>query len=314
MPTNYLYLTGGLGNQLFQYSALRSHDSKSNLVMDVVNGNPRTNLNKDPDIFEYKLGSDINFHKKKMPCLTQKAIGYSLRSHLEPKGIERARVWQKITRLGANVLLSLHFKKLTFIRVSTNLGDDKNFRLLSGNNYLVGYFQSVRWASNIVGSDDILRLANVPTKVQEYKALAEIEKPLVVHIRLGDYSEENSFGIPGTNYYEEALKRHLDTGNYRKIWLFSDDPQDAQQRIPLEFRDDIRIIDGSLSSANTLEVMRFGKGYVIGNSTFSLWGALLSYSRDPIVIYPHPWFNGLSAPENLVPKEWIPLNADFQST
>lgn len=311
MPTNYIYLTGGLGNQLFQYSALITQDEKYHQVIDVINGNPRRNVDDIPDMLEFTLGSQIKIYEKRMSALTQKSIGYSLRSHLNPKGPETFRIWRKLTRFGASFLLSAHFRRIIFIQVLSDLGDDPRFHLSRGNNFLVGYFQSTRWASSVKNQPLVPCLKANNARVETYRKLAESERPLIVHIRLGDYVSEGGFGIPRTEYYEEALLQQFNSNIYGSIWLFSDEPRKAIEIFPSQFKENIRLIEENFSSAETLEVMRFGKGYVIGNSTFSWWAAYLSYTNDCRVIYPYPWFKTLSDPKNLIPEEWVPVNAYF---
>ena len=172
MPTNYLYLTGGLGNQLFQYSALIAQDEKYHQVIDVINGNPRRNVDEIPDMLEFNLGSHIEMYDKRMSALTQKSIGYSLRSHLNPKGPEKFRIWRKLTRFGASLLLTVHFKKIVFIQVLSDLGDDQNFHLSSGNNFLVGYFQSTRWASSVKKQLNMPCLKVNNSRIETYRKLA----------------------------------------------------------------------------------------------------------------------------------------------
>jgi hypothetical protein len=50
--------------------------------------------------------------------------------------------------------------------------------------------------------------------------------------------------------------------------------------------------------------MRHGAAYVIGNSTYSWWAAALSYTKNPHVIAPRPWFYGQDEVPNLLPKDW----------
>lgn len=313
MPTNYLFLTGGLGNQLFQYSALISDRFGKNLVIDIVNGNPRLNESGIPDLLEFQLKSGVAIHKKKMMRLTQKSIGYNLRSHLAPRGIERYKLWQFFTRLASSLLVSLHIQKFVFLQVPRNLGNDTRFSLGRGSGYLAGYFQSTRWANSFEKmSANSLHLKAKSVKLSNYIDLLKTEKPLIVHIRLGDYLSESGFGIPGAHYYENAITTQLASSSYEKIWLFSDSPEMAVAYLPDTLQVPVRVVDSTkLSSAETLELMRYGAGYVIGNSTFSWWGAFLSHSKEPKVIFPQPWFKHLVSPNELIPPRWESLDANF---
>jgi hypothetical protein len=65
------------------------------------------------------------------------------------------------------------------------------------------------------------------------------------------------------------------------------------------------------SPAATLEVMRFGAGYVIANSSFSWWAAFLSKKPDVEVIAPQPWFQGMDEPRDLIPPNWQRIEAGY---
>jgi hypothetical protein len=100
-----------------------------------------------------------------------------------------------------------------------------------------------------------------------------------------------------------------ESGDFKKIWVFSDEPALAQIQFSKILPEELRWIpeiDGS--ATKTLEVMRFGHGYVIGNSTFSWWGASLSYTNWAKVIAPDPWFKNLPTPHSLIPPNWETIN------
>jgi len=149
-----------------------------------------------------------------------------------------------------------------------------------------------------------LELKEASTFLAEHQTLAKVEKPLVVHIRLGDYKMEENFGILSEKYYE-CLNELWEGGSFGKIWMFSDEPEIAIEKIPKKLRGEVRIInDKSEVPAVTLEVMRLGHGYVIANSSLSWWGAMLSKNTNPIVIPPNPWFKSMPEPKNLIPEGW----------
>jgi predicted nucleic acid-binding Zn finger protein len=175
----------------------------------------------------------------------------------------------------------------------------------------VGYFQSYRWGGESqIALKKSLNFISKSATIETYESLAESEIPLVVHVRLGDYLLENGFGTPSPEYYAQAIKYALSTGTYGKIWLYSDDLPRAISLLPSDLDIELRMIDEiDASPTATLETMRFGKGYVIANSTFSWWGAFLSYSDNPLVIYPSPWFKSIESPAKLVPPTWVPFES-----
>jgi hypothetical protein len=142
--------------------------------------------------------------------------------------------------------------------------------------------------------------------------MAKTEKPIIVHVRRGDYSSEDNFGLLGKKYYEFAISKiEMLTGS-SKIWLFSDEPQTALKLISEKRRKQVRMIEEvEQSSARTLEVMRLGTGYVIANSTFSWWAAQSAYKKNAPVVAPSTWFKKQKSPRDIIPKSWILIDPDF---
>jgi hypothetical protein len=313
MPIRYLCLTGGLGNQLFQYAALLTYSQKNRAILDVVNGNPRLNESGVAELLDFHLAPHIEIHAKRMPALTRKSIGYILRSHISPVGPELFPFFRLGARIATSVLVSIHYKKIVIVNALEDLGNDHQFSPSNFNSLLIGYFQSDIWARALIDTSITQKVtAKDISRIDEFEKLALIESPLIVHVRLGDYVAESGFGIPAEQYYYNAIDQQLKSGWYRKIWLFSDEPDRAKTLIPEPFRSDVRVMEQlGYSSVQTLQLMRLGKGYVIANSTFSFWGAYLSISNKPLVIYPRPWFKDIKSPRDLAPKDWTQMNAFF---
>ena len=176
--------------------------------------------------------------------------------------------------------------------------------------YLVGYFQSYKWPDEIHAELMSIKLKKCGLDFEGLAELADIEKPILVHVRLGDYVSIDSFGIPSQTYYEKAISYILDHSNLNNIWLFSNEPEKAIELLPEWTRKRVRIIpESSMSPAETLQLMRHCHAFVIANSTFSWWGAYLAYNQDSIKIAPKPWFKGEPSPKDIIPESWKTFEA-----
>jgi hypothetical protein len=153
-----------------------------------------------------------------------------------------------------------------------------------------------------------LKPLNPSNELESYSYLAKIETPLVVHFRFGDYVQEGGFGIPTFDYYGSAIEELWSSGNYNKIWVFSDEPEKVPSSLMQKYERDLRWIPMvSGSSVQTLEAMRMGYGFVIANSTFSWWAVYLGDFSNKVVVAPKVWFgpHGPKDYEELYHPLWI---------
>ena len=176
--------------------------------------------------------------------------------------------------------------------------------------FLVGYFQSYKWSEEVYQELMSITLKNLRPEFIDFVKLARVEKPILVHVRLGDYVSIGTFGIPSKKYYENAINYILENSQLKTIWLFSNEPEEALCLLPKNSRKQIRIIpDSGLTPAETLELMRHCHAYVIANSTFSWWGAYLSYNQKSLTVGPTPWFKGEASPKDIIPESWKTFQA-----
>ena len=302
---HYLYLTGGLGNQLFQLAAALdlAISSEDSLIIDTVIGKPRVTDNL-ADIFHLKITDEIGSFSRKANILSSKAAGFLLRLGINPVGLEKNKFVGNFFKFAGEAVLSCRFRSV----VKVNAADDVGFyKLKSGrSSVILGYFQSYKYLENT-------QVRNIFNKLEpheiSHKLLALIEKaidqkPIFVHVRLNDYLEEKNFGIPKADYYLSALRRLK--GETRNIWVFSDDIALASLRMPSEFKNQYAFVDDSgLTPAQLLHLLRFGEDYVIANSSFSWWAATLAIKQGSKVVAPEPWFSGMPEPRDLIPPNWL---------
>jgi len=302
-----VFLTGGLGNQLFQLANAVSSEPDREIILEWVLGKPRCDSRGLPDIQCFRLPDRVKF----MPVvrysyLASKTAGYFLRSGIAPKGWETKRIIQRTTLLMGSVVLSMHFRRLLKILRGTGIGYS-TVTPQADTGFIIGYFQSFKFKEKNYAYQELrqLTLAKENADIEGFRELAMLERPIVVHFRFGDYKLEDSFGIPGPAYYREALDEVTYKYPKSKIWVFTDEEEEAEKVFPIKHSSNTRwFTDKSLTSAETLEIMRLGKAYVIANSTFSWWGAMLSNSENPMVICPNPWFKSQAEPLDLIPAHW----------
>jgi len=302
-----IFLTGGLGNQLFQLANAISLDPERDVLLEVTLGKPRRNSDGLPDIQSFSLPDRVQFvPSTRFSHLASKTAGYLLRSGITPKWWETKGIFQKTTLLMGSVVLSIYFRRRLRILRGTGIGYSSVVPK-KGTEFVIGYFQSFRFTKNIHSYEEIKRLslAKGNLGIECFRGLATLEQPIVVHFRFGDYKLEDSFGIPGPAYYKKALEELTHKYPHSKIWVFTDEAEAAEKVFPAEYASKTRwFTDKSLSSAETLEIMRLGKAYIIANSTFSWWGAMLSRSENPMVICPDIWFKSQVEPLDLIPTNW----------
>lgn len=302
---------GGLGNQLFQIAAGLnvSISEKVALIIDDSYGNFRKNTSGQADIFTYdtNLFSALRMSQDKQKYLGR-ILGLLIRMSLRSREEMKPRVLRLILSKLASILLTLRFGRKVSVWSATDVGYER-IPYSPKRQYLIGYFQTYRYAEMNKVKSMLSKLTIPDKKIFELEQLAKQEAPLIVHIRLGDYLQESNFGVLSYEYYDRAISLMLIKYKYKKIWVFSDDIENARRYIPSRFMKLCRWFDDKNDSAClTLEKMRLGSGYVIGNSSFSWWGAYLTRNVSAPTIAPNPWFIGMKQPNELIPSNWITID------
>ena len=307
-----VHLAGGLGNQLFQLAAgLRIAKNRS-VIIEPALAFPRRNLLGNVEISDFILPVEVSIDvERKYRFILHKLTNLVIRlsgnrysslvlNHFVPiKVIENALLRKYLNR-DANIVIS---GGLGFSEIS-----DKEY----DSPYLIGLFQSYKWLEDHETRMKMqsLRLVDESVEFKVLRDTALLEKPMVVHIRLGDYKAESDFGILSGDYYREAVGRLI--GTAKTIWVFTNEEELAKKIFPAEYSENVRwVTQTGLSSSQTLELMRYGSSFVIGNSTFSWWSAILNYSGTTQVVAPSPWFKSTESPRDLIPKAWIQVEASF---
>jgi hypothetical protein len=308
MLNPWVALAGGLGNQFFQYA-----HSISNLVeqgestLECVGFSLGSGKTSSPDIASFLLPqSRVSTDLWSNTYLEKKSFNYLLRS----SSFERPTFRFNPMIISARAVVSpriyfMHSQK----KSNQKVGED--YRL--SPHLEIGYFQSSLVSPKSISTMQGVSLRRKSATVEKFVELAKIERPLIVHVRRGDYRANRDLGCLSAEYYKEALQNFLGRGKVNKIWLFSDDVEASLQVLDPSIHSQIRIIEPSIGTPETFEIMRLGHGYILANSSFSFWAAILRRNQHSDVCAPTPWFKKSFFQSSNYPLEWNLIPSSFDS-
>jgi hypothetical protein len=312
-PASRVVLFGGLGNQLFQYTLFCYLRVSGVSVELVYNENDiRKKQTNNPDLSDLIREDDAPLKHYSRGKISEKFINLILRL-TSPRNIFLLVIYRVLQTLLSEITKIVNFDKRQFIGFS-NPGYNKRLTPKAAK-YFIGYFQTFRWASipEIKSQLQKLTIVGGSSLVDEYSLRAASSHPLVVHIRIGDYLAHPRVGILDANYYLDAIGRMWSTKKYTEVWVFSDSPELAKEKI--SSLSDVPLVwvnPSNASPSEVLEIMRLGSGYVLSNSTFGWWGAFLSKNQNPKVIIPRKWFKHIIDPIDICPEAWERTDSIFE--
>jgi len=281
-------LSGGLGNQLFQYAVGRRlaliHQTELLLDCEYYRSTPTSDTQRDYELWRYPISARVTAGMESLWC----------RLH-----------GGKITgRLGVNWGGWRLFRERIF--------DFDNAVLEVGNKtYLSGYWQSNLYFEDIA---QIIRSELTPIVLpaeKDSKLMSQMLKTnsVSVHFRRGDYVTQKitatKHGSCSLQYYKTALAKMSSLVCDPHFFVFSDDMEWVKQN--MAFPGETTFVDHNDSKAafQDLRLMSKCKNHVIANSSFSWWGAWLNVSKEKHVISPATWFADRRLTPTLMPEFWI---------
>ncbi|MFT5759980.1 MAG: hypothetical protein ACI9LM_004764 [Alteromonadaceae bacterium] len=282
-------ITGGLGNQLFQYAIGRALSLKlgCELVLD-TSFYPQQKLRK------YELDK---FHI---------AARLATKIEINKSGAGHHIIARLIRKLGLTSLLYPNYiEELESISFVSAIDQCQAGCYLDGYWQNPNYFQ--KYKDTLCKDFEPIIPISKPAKKWLDKVLTTDSVSL--HVRRGDYIQNahtNSLhGTCSLEYYCNAIahmKRQVKTPIF---YIFSDDIQWCKDN--LSFIDNANFIDNTTSAIDDLVLMQNCTANIIANSTFSWWGAWLNPRQENLVA-PADWFcskerNSLE----IYPKSWLIL-------
>lgn len=278
-------LKGGLGNQLFQYSFAKyvGHLTTRKVYLDTFwYGESRRK-------YHFPLSiENFNVRLNKLPVSVAKHYGqYAFAMKL----------------LGGKIF--------NFVPVRVT---DDNFSedIIKANRNVVldGYWEDHSFFDGL--RDDLLREVtlkrNLSNSNEEYYREISHTDSVSVHFRGGQYLSDpdirNLYADLSRSYYSTAMDIMNHTIGRPRFYVFTNDIPEARKTfVGIE---NVTIIESKSPDFEHLYLMSQCKHNIIGNSTFSWWGAWLNKNANKVVVAPKLWF----APDNharptSIPPDWI---------
>ena len=275
-------LSGGLGNQMFQFAAGYAIARKNNVELSL--DLKRFNYRSDHDGFQLQYVFDI----------------YSKVKFLNNPANFRFLNFKEILN---KINISYHkFKEPHFHYAHEMLNIPKH-------SLLNGYWQSELYFNSY--SQEIRKIFSFCNKLDKKNLLIanDIDKnnSISIHIRRGDYllKQNKNLYTDLSEYYIKAIQDSAKYFNDPKFFIFTDDPLWVTDNFNIDFSHSIVDVNNGEKSFFDMHLMSLCKANITANSSFSWWGAWLNNNRNKIIYTPKNWFNDKSICTNdLIPNGW----------
>lgn len=163
--------------------------------------------------------------------------------------------------------------------------------------YLEGFFQSEKYFAGIreeVRQAFTFRNLSLPEAYENYLKEIENTMSVSVHVRRGDYLAASHNGIYENictvEYYERAIARIREKWPEAVCYLFTNDLPWVREHLA---GPDRVLVEGGSEATGYLDLylMSRCRHHIIANSSFSWWGAWLGDDPEKMVIAPDRWMN-----------------------
>ena len=270
-----LQLSGGLGNQMFEYALYLSLRAKGKHV-------------KIDDVSDYRTPDRRPVQLSVFDAAYERASEEEVIRYTDSSLSPLSRIRRKLT--GRKSLLyrekDMEYDETVFERDPV---------------YLTGFFQSEKYFADV--KEEVRRRltfservkAELPESGREILKRIEAGPSVSVHVRRGDYlhASHNGMyeGICTLDYYRKAMVQIREKEPEAVFFLFSNDMEWTKEHLA---GPDCVPVEGGSEEKGYLDLylMSRCRHNIIANSSFSWWGAWLNDNPEKQVIAPARWING----------------------
>ena len=295
----YLQLTGGLGNQLFQYGFARALQKQTGEAIGINTYGFLFDEQREYSLDAYKLNPDV----------------------MVLNGTEGKKQWNKILFLcrfyhklgrmhGQKAFLHLSKKGLF---LTFDVYSYYKYCLNAGDKYIYGTYQSGKYLEEVKSDlfKEIVLKQEPDEKIKEQLRKMETCEAVCVHVRRGDYIsnaiDNKTLNICSEQYYVRAMQEISERIDHPVFFVFSNSREDVEWiRENYHFPTDNTVyITSENKDYEELYLMSHCKHFIIANSTFSWWAQYLCQNDQKVVAAPGKWYMGDQDATDIYEDNWI---------
>ena len=278
---------GGIGNQLFVlvFGLAVSNKLKTKLIVDDSIIHLGSNKSRKMEIANLIFnGFNIEYRRSKVKGLL--VFHFKFITFLN-------KIFWKLSKLNRSLIFEDSLSKL-------------QFKFTKGKSFS-GYFQDWFYADYIHENNSNFSFDLVDPSINYIDLLnkAEQNKPIFVHVRLGDYLNfPEIYTILPEFYFLDSLK-FLNLNDNYEIWLFTENLNQAKKYYPKLVEKADKVIDkeGGLTDLESFKLLSKATKLVASNSTFSLWAAWFVNKNGFSAVVPIG-FGAKDSDDKLVDERW----------
>lgn len=293
-------LSGGLGNQMFQYAFGVAMSKK----------------------LQREVFYDLSFYKPPQKNVTLRPFGlhfFKIQVLEPPQNFTKLLPYPLSKGEQFKINLKRLLGKKSFILITES--NIEEFLAEGGSKfshiYFDGYWQSENY---FIEQEAIIRqrfsFQHNTQKEPPIFREAMLQNAVSIHFRRGDYigdPKTNQYhGVCSMEYYQEAIHYIANKITKPVFYIFSDDPNWVKENFHINYPYFVVSPEDNYKENEhaDMHLMSLCRHNITANSTFSWWGAWLNQNPDKIVIAPKKWFNNRQKNQqarNLIPQNWVRL-------
>lgn len=288
-------VVGGMANQMGCYAAALSLAQKHKTPIKI-------------DLAGLKNDRQRKFDLDKL------MVDISIASEDEIKKVSRQSSIRMINRLKKSLYKRLGTQDPNIYR-EKSLYYDPGFYDMPSDVYVMGNFLSTRYYESVFPLLKQIYRVSAPLSSETqrwHERIAGAQHAVALHVRRTDYVNNPktiaTHGITSLGYYDQATKYILERAPGAEFFVFSDDPQWVKENITTGTTTHYIDCNDASNGYQDFHLMKACRHYIMANSGFSRWAALLSENDQGIIIRPESWMaSDIIDDADVGPASWLKM-------